>query len=105
MLDIELKFLASHRDDLLKQFGERVLVISGEEVTGAFDTLEEALRVAGEKHGLKDVLIRRPSEGQLEFSSNVKQKEREDIDEQLRGMLNDEFYQREALQIVEEFGG
>jgi hypothetical protein len=69
MLDIEFRYLASHRDELLKQYGGKILVISGEQVTGAFDTIEEALQVAGEKHGLKDVLIRRPSEAQLEFSA------------------------------------
>jgi hypothetical protein len=68
-LETERKYLDSHRDELLQQYGGKVLVISGEQVTGAFDTIEEALRGAVTKHGLKSVLIRRPSEAQIEFSA------------------------------------
>ncbi len=68
-LETELKYLDSHKDKLLKEYGGKILVISGEQVTGAFDTIEEALQGAVEKHGLNDVLIRRPSEAQIEFSA------------------------------------
>jgi hypothetical protein len=68
-LEIERNYMDSHRDELLKQYGGKVLVISGEQVTGAFDTMEEALEGAAMEHGLKSVLIRRPSEGQIEFSA------------------------------------
>ena len=68
-LEIERKYLDSHRDELLTRYGGKFLVISGEQVTGAFDSIEEALQAAAEKHGLKSVLIRRPSEGQLDFSA------------------------------------
>ena len=60
MLDVEIKYLESQRENLLKQYGGRFLVIKGEEVTGAFDTLNEALEGAALKHGLENVLIRRP---------------------------------------------
>lgn len=66
-LETERKYMDSHRDELLKQYGGKILVISGEQVTGAFDTIEEALQGAVEKHGLIDVLIRRPTETQIEF--------------------------------------
>ncbi len=66
-LEIERKYMDSHKDELLKQYGGKILVISGEQVTGAFDTIEEALQGAVTKHGLSDVLIRRPSEAQIEF--------------------------------------
>jgi hypothetical protein len=69
MLDVELKYLDSHKDELLKQYGGKILVISGEHVTGAFDTMEEALAGAVAQHGLANVLIRRPSEAQIEFSA------------------------------------
>ena len=68
-LEKERKYLDSHKDELLKQYGGKVLVISGEQVTGAFDTIEEALQGAVTQHGLKSVLIRRPSEAQIEFSA------------------------------------
>ena len=69
MLEIERRFLESNRDTLLKQYGGKFLVISGEEVGGAFDTIEEALQGAVTKYGLKNVLIRRPAEAQIEFSA------------------------------------
>ncbi len=68
-LETERKYLDSHRDELLKQYGDMFLVISGEQVTGAFDTLEKALEGAASRHGLNSVLIRRPSEAQIEFSA------------------------------------
>jgi hypothetical protein len=71
VLEKERNFLASHRDELLKEYGGKILVISGEQVTGAFDTMEEeeALQGAVARHGLDSVLIRRPSEAQIEFSA------------------------------------
>ena len=68
-LETERKYLDSHRDELLRQYGGKVLVISGEQVTGAFDTMEEALQAAVIQHGLANVLIRRPSEAQIEFTA------------------------------------
>ena len=68
-LETERKYLDSHKEELLHQFGGKVLVICGEQVTGAFDTFEEALQGAATQHGLKSVLIRRPSEAQIEFSA------------------------------------
>jgi len=68
-LETERKYLDSHKDELLKQYGGKVLVIFGENVSGAFDTIEEALQAAAEKHGLENVLIRRPNEAQIEFSA------------------------------------
>jgi len=100
-LDTEFQYLASHREELLKLYGGKILVISGEQVSGAFDTLEQALEHAGQKHGLKDVLIWRPSDSQIEFSFV----DRMAIDDAFRDMAHDKQYQREALRIVEEFGG
>jgi hypothetical protein len=68
-LEKERRYLDSHKNELLKEYGGKILVIAGEQVTGAFDTIEEALRGAVEKHGLDSVLIRRPSEAQIEFSA------------------------------------
>ena len=69
ILEKELLYMDSHKDELLKQYGGKILVISGEQVTGAFDTIEEALQGAVSQHGLKNVLVRRPSEAQIEFSA------------------------------------
>ena len=69
MLETERKYLDSHKEALLMEYGGKILVISGEQVTRAFDTMEEALQGAVEKHGLNNVLIRRPTEAQIEFSA------------------------------------
>lgn len=68
-LTIERRYLDSHKEELLRQYGGKVLVIHGEQVAGAFDTIEEALQAAVEKFGLSNVLIRRPSEAQIQFSA------------------------------------
>lgn len=68
MLDTERKYLETHREELLRQYGGRFLVIKGEEVTGAYDTLNDALEGAALRHGLDNVLIRRPSDAQMEIS-------------------------------------
>ncbi|MGH9746275.1 MAG: hypothetical protein ACRD59_09225 [Candidatus Acidiferrales bacterium] len=68
-LEVERRFLDSHKDELLKRYGGKILVICGDQVTGAFDTMEDALQGAVMQHGLKNVLIRRPSEAQIEFSA------------------------------------
>jgi hypothetical protein len=68
MLEVERKFLGIHRDELLKQYGGKFLVIKGEEVTGAYDTMNEALQGAASKHGLDNVLIRRPADTDEEVS-------------------------------------
>ena len=69
MLETERNFLSAHRDELLKQYGGKFLVIKGEEVTGAFDTMEEALENATSEHGLNSVLIRRPADADLVISA------------------------------------
>lgn len=68
-LEKERKYLDSHKDELLKQYAGKILVISGEQVTGAFDTMEQALEAATTKHGLDNVLIRRPAEAQMKISA------------------------------------
>jgi hypothetical protein len=59
MLETELKYLQTHKEDLIKLYPGRYLVIKGEEVSGAYETREEAMTAAVEMHGLQNVLIRR----------------------------------------------
>lgn len=68
MLEVERKFLKTHRDELLKQYGGKFLVIKGEEITGAYDTMNEALEGTASRHGLDNVLIRRPADADEEVS-------------------------------------
>jgi hypothetical protein len=66
-LEIERKYLDAHKAELIGRYGGKILVICGEQVTGAYDTMEEALQAAMSTHGLKNILIRRPTEDQIEF--------------------------------------
>jgi hypothetical protein len=68
MLDIEITYLESHRDALLQQYGGKFLVIKGEVVAGAFETMTDALQGAATQYGLQNVLVRRASDTQMQVS-------------------------------------
>jgi hypothetical protein len=68
VLETEISFLDSHWEELLQQYGGKFLVIKGQQLTGAFDTIEEALSGLGGKHGLSSVSIGRPSDVRVEVS-------------------------------------
>jgi len=69
VLETERRYLDAHRDELLREYGGKFLIISGEQVAGAYNTMEEALEAAVTKYGLKNVLIRQAAEAQIEFSA------------------------------------
>lgn len=69
VLDTELAYFAAHKDELTKEYGNKYIIVSGEEVCGAFETMEEALQQAAAKFGLKSVLIKRPSDADIEWSA------------------------------------
>ncbi|HXY78880.1 MAG TPA: hypothetical protein VEH47_08700 [Candidatus Acidoferrales bacterium] len=68
VLQTELNFLNTHKAELLKQYGGKYLVIKGEQVSGAYDTMSDALQASALMHGLDDVLIRRAEDADLEVS-------------------------------------
>ncbi len=49
ILATESEFLLDNADRLLAQYGERFLLIKGQEVHGAYDTREEAINAGVEK--------------------------------------------------------
>ena len=69
MLETERKYLESNRDALLREYGGKFVIIKGEQVGGAFDTIEEAIQGAVAKYGLSNVLIRRPGDAQIDLSA------------------------------------
>ncbi len=70
MLDTERKFLEENRDRLLKEYGGKFLVIKGEDISGVYETIDEALQGAAAQFGLESVLIRRASDvQQMELSA------------------------------------
>lgn len=68
MLDKERAFFAGNRDKLLKEYGGKYLVIKGEQVGGAYESMEEALQGAALMYGLENVLIRKAQDAELEIS-------------------------------------
>lgn len=69
MLETEIAYLNAHKTEFVEQYGDKFLVIKGESVSGAFDSMEEALRGAATLHGLDNVLIRQATEPDQVFSA------------------------------------
>lgn len=67
MLETELKYLRANKEELAKLYPGRFLVIKGEKVSGAYETRDQALTGAAEKHGLENVLIRRAEDADEEI--------------------------------------
>lgn len=62
MLDSERQFFQDHQEELLKAHPGRFVIIRGEQLVGAFDTVEDALSVGTKEFGLSPFLIRRTDE-------------------------------------------
>ena len=57
MLETEFRFYKEHQSELIEKYGEKYVVIVGEEVIGAYDTQTEAFDVASEEHEVGTFLI------------------------------------------------
>jgi hypothetical protein len=68
MLEKELKFLYANKDKLLKAYGSKFIVIKGEDIGGAYDTMSQALQGAALAYGTENVLIRRATDTDVEIS-------------------------------------
>jgi hypothetical protein len=68
MLEKEINYLQKNKEQLIQQYGAKYLLIKGEEVGGAFDTLTDALQGAAFAYGTENVLIRRAADAELEVS-------------------------------------
>jgi hypothetical protein len=62
MLETELAYYRAHRDEWLKSYRDRFVLVKGEKLIGVFNTQEEALRVGARSFGLNSFLIQRVSE-------------------------------------------
>jgi hypothetical protein len=62
MLDTERQYFQDHQEELLKAHPGRFVIIRGQRVVGAFDTLEDALSFGTKEFGLSPFLIRRTDE-------------------------------------------
>jgi hypothetical protein len=59
MLENEIAFFEKNMEKWLSQYEGKFVLIKGEELTGVYDTNEEALTVAASRYGLSPCLIRR----------------------------------------------
>ena len=68
MLDVERQYFDQHREDLLRQYPGRFVVIKEQQVRGPFDTIQDALGAAASEFGLCSVLVRRTDDVPQEIS-------------------------------------
>jgi hypothetical protein len=59
MLDTERQYFEQHREELLRQFPGKFLVIKDQQVRGSFDTIEDALTLGSRDFGTSPFLVRR----------------------------------------------
>ena len=57
MLEREFKYYQDHKEDLIKRYGGKYIVIVGEQVIGKYDTQETAYSESEKKHKVGTFLI------------------------------------------------
>lgn len=68
MLDKEFAYFKDHQKELYRQYPGKFLVIIGEEVKGAYDSIGEAYNEASEKYELGTFLIQECLEGKEAYT-------------------------------------
>jgi hypothetical protein len=68
MLEVERQFFEDNREDLLRKFPGKFVVIKGHHLLAPFDSIEEALGVGAEQHGMTSFLVRRTDQQPEEVS-------------------------------------
>ena len=61
MLEKERQYFSEHHAEFLSRYLGRVVLIKGEELSGAFNTIEEALAEGARRFGLTPFLVREVS--------------------------------------------
>jgi hypothetical protein len=62
MLERENAFYAAHQAEFQKKYPDKWLIIAGEELFGAFDTIKDAFIAAQERFGDQEFMLHRPSD-------------------------------------------
>jgi len=62
MLDTERNFFDKHRDDLLRQYPGKFVVIKDEQLLGSYDTIQDALGAGARELGMVSFLVKRTDE-------------------------------------------
>lgn len=68
MLETERQYFDEHREELLRQYPGRFVIIKDQQVRGPFDTIQDALGAAASEFGLCSVLVRRTDDVPQEVS-------------------------------------
>lgn len=63
MFEKELNFFIANQPELFRQYPQKVLVLKGEKVVGAYESVLEAYLKAQEKHELGTFMIQRCEPG------------------------------------------
>jgi hypothetical protein len=59
MLDTERQFFEENREDLLRKFPGKFVVVKNKQVLGGFQSIQEALGAGGREYGSVPFLVRR----------------------------------------------
>lgn len=59
MLDTERQFFEQNREDLLRKFPGKFIVIKEQQILGSFESIEDALAGGAREYGLTSFLVRR----------------------------------------------
>ena len=68
MLDLERQTFAAKSDEWSRTYTGKFVVVKGDELVGAFDTIDEALAAGAGRFGLSPFLVRRLGEPAQEVS-------------------------------------
>ena len=64
MLETERIFFDKHRDDLLRQYPGKFVVIKEKRLLGSYDTIQDALAAGAREFGMVSFLVQRTDEAQ-----------------------------------------
>jgi hypothetical protein len=68
MLDTERQFFDQNREDLLRKFPGKFVVIKDQQVRGSFDSIDDALAGGAREYGIASFLVRRTDQVPEEVS-------------------------------------
>jgi hypothetical protein len=68
MLDAERQYFEQHREELLRQYPGKFVVIKEDELLGSFDNIQDALGAGARQFGMSPFLVRRTDERPQEIS-------------------------------------
>jgi hypothetical protein len=68
MLETERDYFEKHREDLLRQYPGKFVVIKDQQLVGSFETIQDALGAGAREFGTTSFLVRRTDESPEDVS-------------------------------------